>query len=62
MSDEIRRELRNCWESCIPFEDALAIVGAVKHPDAAKLEAESHVWNDQYLKDFLKRHRELAAG
>jgi hypothetical protein len=54
-TDELRRELRNHWEACIPFQDAMAMVGAVKHPDAAKLEAEWHAWSDQHLKDFLKR-------
>jgi hypothetical protein len=37
--EQIRRELRNLWERCIPFPQAIEMVGAGNHPRRAEFEA-----------------------
>jgi len=36
---QIRRELRNLWENCVPFHDAIEKVGAGNHPRRDEFEA-----------------------
>jgi hypothetical protein len=36
---QIRRELCNLWEGCIPFHEAIEMIGAGNHPRHAEFEA-----------------------
>jgi hypothetical protein len=40
----LRRDLRDCFEGCIPFREAIRMIGAADHPDRKALQADWRRW------------------
>lgn len=44
----LRRDLRDCFEGCIPLRDAIAMIGAADHPQRDILAADYRQWTARF--------------
>lgn len=41
---QLRRDLRDLWEGCVPWSEAIQMIGAADHPNRKELQADYRRW------------------